>query len=217
MHHPRPHDAHLLNRPVLGPRLDEPHPFDDGQTALDPPEDGMLPVEPRRRRKGDEELGAVGVGPRVGHAQDARAGMLQRGVNLVVELVAVDGGAAAPGARRVAALDHEVGDDAVEDGRGVVAALDEGGEVLGCPGGVRGVELEGDGALFVILFLFLAAGISDGTVGLVVPLLFLESRWLSWWVGGLIGVVFSCGFSFGGLARLWWWFDGCDGGGCGLR
>jgi hypothetical protein len=45
-------------------------------------------------------------------------------------------------------LDHEVGDDAVEDCGGVVAAADEGGEVGAGFGGVGGVELEGDGALF---------------------------------------------------------------------
>ena len=55
--------------------------------------------------------------------------MLQPGVDLVVEFVAVDGGAAAAGAGRVAGLQHEVGNDAVEDDVVVVAALGEGGEV----------------------------------------------------------------------------------------
>lgn len=75
--------------------------------------------------------------------------MFQRRVDLVGEFVAVYGGAATSGARRVAALDHEVGDDAVEDGVGVVAALDEGGEVGAGLGGVGGVQFEGYGALYV--------------------------------------------------------------------
>lgn len=56
--------------------------------------------------------------------------MLQLGGDLVLELLAVDGGAAAAGAGGVAGLDHEVGDDAVDEEVVIVAALGEGGEVL---------------------------------------------------------------------------------------
>lgn len=107
----------------------------------------MLAVEPGGRGEGDEELGAVGVGAGVGHGEDAGAGVLEARVDLVGELFAVDGGAAAAGAGGVAGLDHEVGDDAVDDGRVVVAALGEGDKVCAGLGGVGGVELEDDGAL----------------------------------------------------------------------
>lgn len=73
--------------------------------------------------------------------------MSQARVDFVFELVAVDGGAAAARARWVAALDHEVWDDAVEDCGGEVAAAGEGGEVVAGFGGVGCVELEGDCAL----------------------------------------------------------------------
>ncbi|TFB00711.1 hypothetical protein CCMA1212_007152 [Trichoderma ghanense] len=149
LQNPRLKNLDLLKRPVLRPRRHEPHPPHDAHAALDPPKDGVLPVEPGRGRERDEELRPVGVWPRVGHAEDARAGVLERRVDLVLELVAVDGGAAAAGARRVAALDHEVGDDAVEYRGVVVAALDEGGKVLGRFGGVLCVELEGDVALLI--------------------------------------------------------------------
>src|SRR5579884_2182949 len=65
----------------------------------------------------DEELGAVGVGPGVGHGH--RSGDVLALHRLVLELVA---GAAPAAALRVAALDHEVIDDAME-GEPVVEAV----------------------------------------------------------------------------------------------
>ena len=51
------------------------------------------PIEPLRLGHCDEELAAVGVGPGVGHGQEAGAGVLQVKV-LVAEGAAVDGLAA---------------------------------------------------------------------------------------------------------------------------
>ena len=138
----------LLLRTIPGAGLDKPHPLHGPQTGLDPAEYGMFPIEPRRRRQRDEELRSVGIRPRVGHAEDPRARVLQRRRDLVLEFVAVDGRTSPTGARRVAALHHEVRDDAVEDGAVVVAAGGELGEVLAGLGGVGCVELDGDGALF---------------------------------------------------------------------
>lgn len=164
LQNPSPQDLYLLDRPVLSIRLNEAQPAHDAHTALDAPKDGMFAVEPRRGREGDEELAAVRVGPGVGHGQDAGAGVLElrrlggggggggwyQG-DLVLEFLAVDGGAAAAGAGRVAALDHEGGDDAVEGRRVVVPALGEGEEVGAGLGGVRGVQFEGDGALLLLV------------------------------------------------------------------
>src|SRR5699024_1682550 len=87
-------------------------------------EDGVAVVQVRGGRHRDEELGAVGARARVGHSQQEWAVELQLRVELVLELVAR---AAAAGAGRVAALDHEAVDDAVEDRtiveRALVAAL----------------------------------------------------------------------------------------------
>lgn len=80
------------------------------------PEHHMPIVQPGRLHRGDEELGAVGVGPRIRHRQDARSRVFQREI-LILELVAVD--RLAPGAiviGEVATLTHEVGDDAMEGG-----------------------------------------------------------------------------------------------------
>lgn len=107
----------------------------------------MFPVQPRRRRQRNKELTPIRIRPAVRHAQDASAGVLERGVDLVLELLAVDGAAAAAGAGGVAGLEHEVGNDAVEEERVVVAAFGEGLEVLAGFWGVFGVELDGDGAL----------------------------------------------------------------------
>ena len=59
----------------------------------------------------DEELAAVGVGPGVGHGQRPELVASRRG-ELVGELVARAPGAGPGG---VTALEHEAGDDAVED------------------------------------------------------------------------------------------------------
>lgn len=56
--------------------------------------------------------------------------MLQARMYLILELLAVDGAAAATGAGGVAGLKHEVWDYAVEDYVVVVAALCERGKVL---------------------------------------------------------------------------------------
>ena len=74
-------------------------------------------VRPER----DEELAAVRVRPRVGHREDAGLVVAQLRVELVGELVA---GAAGALPERIAALDHEAVDHAVEDrGRRRTAAL----------------------------------------------------------------------------------------------
>src|SRR5207248_9382419 len=79
----------------------------------DLPEDRVLAGEVRRARHRHEELRAVRVRAGVGHGQEAR--LVERRTvrrDLVGEVVA---GPAPAGAGGVAALDHEVGDDAVED------------------------------------------------------------------------------------------------------
>jgi len=73
--------------------------------------------------------------------------MFQRRGDFIGEFVAIDGTATATGAGRVAALNHERGDDAVEDEVIVVAALGEGREVCAGFGSVLVVEFNGDGAL----------------------------------------------------------------------
>mmetsp|Transcript_6244 Transcript_6244/g.17876 ORF Transcript_6244/g.17876 Transcript_6244/m.17876 type:complete len:223 (-) Transcript_6244:3-671(-) len=84
------------------------HAFDDLA------EDDVLPIEVPRGRRGDEELGPVGVWAGVGHAQEP--GLVVRDAELLVrEAAAVNGDpAGAVARRRVAALDHEAGDDPVE-------------------------------------------------------------------------------------------------------
>ena len=81
------------------------------------PEDGVLGVEVRRVADHDEELGAAGVGPRVRHRHGAAA--VVQSADLVGDLVA--GAALAVVARvailreRIAGLDHEAGNHAVEE------------------------------------------------------------------------------------------------------
>jgi hypothetical protein len=91
----------------------------------------MAAVEPRSRGERDEELRAVGVGPRVGRREHAGA-RVAPGLALealVLEARAVDGAAAAPvAAREVAHLRHELRNDAVHHGVLVVELLAVGRE-----------------------------------------------------------------------------------------
>src|SRR5262249_10172794 len=89
----------------------------------------------------DEELRAVGVRTRVRHREGAADDLVV--VELVLELVA---GPARPVALRAAALDHEVGDDAVEAEPVVEARGGELREVLGRLRRLAGKELDLDRA-----------------------------------------------------------------------
>ena len=102
-------------------------------------EDRVLAIEPRTGHVRDEKLAAVRAGAGVGHRENAGLRVLERLVDLVGEIVA---GAAAAGARRVAALDHEVRDHAVKLDAVVIPAL---GEVQEIGGGHRHLRGE-DGA-----------------------------------------------------------------------
>jgi hypothetical protein len=93
-------------------------------------EDDVTAVQPGRDDRGDEELGAVGVRAGIGHGQRARRRVRERKV-LVGEARAVDGLAAhARAVGEVAALQHEVGDDAVEGGALVGQGLALGADAL---------------------------------------------------------------------------------------
>ena len=82
-------------------------------------ENRVLAVKPGRRGHGDEELRSVGPRPGVRHGEHIRVVEVQLGVDLVLELVA---GASGSATQRVASLDHEAVDHAVED-RAVIERL----------------------------------------------------------------------------------------------
>ena len=92
-------------------------------------EDGVDPVEVRLGCVADEELAAAGVLPGVRHRERPGHVLVGVEVGLALDLVA---GAAGADARvvgvlreRIAALDHEVGDDPVEPGAVVELAVGE--------------------------------------------------------------------------------------------
>lgn len=124
--HPSPNNLQLVHWLVLRAGLDQSHALDHPHATLDPAENRVLPVQPRCWRKGDEELTTIGVRSAVRHAQNSSTGVFQFASNLVLEFLAVNGAAASAGAGGIAGLDHEVGDNAVEDDIVVVTALSEG-------------------------------------------------------------------------------------------
>lgn len=146
-HNTRLDNLDFLNWSIFRSSLDQTHPLDGAHARLYPAKDSMLAVEPRCRRKRDKELRPVRVWARVGHAQDAGARVLQARIDLVLKLLAKDGASSATGSRGIAALDHKVGNDAVEDGVVIVAATDKGGKIVAGLWGVRSVQLKNERTL----------------------------------------------------------------------
>src|SRR5699024_2386822 len=76
-------------------------------------EDGVAVLEPRCCYRGDEELRTVGTRAGVCHGEFIRFVEVEFGVEFVFELVARTADTAT---QWIASLNHEVSDDAVEDG-----------------------------------------------------------------------------------------------------
>lgn len=129
-HHSGPDDLDLVHRSVLSLCLDQAHALNHSHPALHATKDCMLSIQPRCWRESNEKLTAICIGAAVRHAENTSSSMLQIAANLVLEFFAVDRAASAAGAGRITGLDHEVGDNAVEDDIVVVASLCESGKVL---------------------------------------------------------------------------------------
>ena len=99
---------------------------------------------------GDEELAAVGARAGIGHRQHAGFVVTRFSAAFVLEAVAW---AAIADAVRAAALDHEIGDDAVEFQAVVEAALDQVDEIGDGHRRLVGEQFDADGA---------AVGVEDG-------------------------------------------------------
>ena len=121
-----PVDRNRRHRLVAAVALDHRDRIGDVLAARHLSEDGVLAVEPRGSVGGDdEELAPVRIRARVRHRECAALDLVL--VELVLELVT---GPTRAGPLRAAGLDHEVGDDAVEDQPVVEAVAGELGEVL---------------------------------------------------------------------------------------
>src|SRR4029079_154550 len=124
-----------LARAVRRVRVERRDRVHDVHSSGDLAEDGVLAVEPWARVRGDdEELAPVRIRAGVRHRE--RAAHDRVVVEFVLEAVA---GASGAGSGRVATLDHEVGDDAVEDDAVVEPVSGELAEVLD---GLRRLALE---------------------------------------------------------------------------
>lgn len=144
-----------LPRPVLCVYGHLPHPPQDTHPRLYAPKNRVLAIQPRCWCQRQEKLAAVRVGPCICHAQHARTCVLELQLarwrrNLVLKLGAVDALTTAPRPCGVAALHHEIGNYAVENGAIVVATLGQRDKVAACARRVFCVELDRDGALDVL-------------------------------------------------------------------
>ena len=92
----------------------------------------MFPVQVGRSRQGDEELAPVCTWSTIGHGENAFSRVNEGVIKLVLEFAAEDGLAPTARACRIATLDHEVRNDAMEDYSVVFARIGETGEVLAC-------------------------------------------------------------------------------------
>src|SRR4029077_5195916 len=115
-------DRDRLHRPI--PRLagrPAPKLLDEVEAFDDLAEDAVLVVEPGRRGERNEELAAVGVGPRIRHRENSRLAMARLRTELVGELVAWS---SRTRPERVAALNHETLDHAMKHEAVVVRPRD---------------------------------------------------------------------------------------------
>lgn len=100
-------------------------------------ENGVFAVKVGCGHVGDEELASIGPWAGIGHGENTGAVVFEPSVDFVFKAVA---GSAAAGAGGIAALDHELLDDAMEGEAVVVTALREIQEVGDGNGGFRWLQ-----------------------------------------------------------------------------
>ena len=109
-------------------------------------------IEPGCPRCGYEELAAVGARSGVGHRQDASFVETQIGGAFVLEGLPPNRLAPTTGPSGIAALNHEIWNDAVENDSIVVAILHVSSEILACFWGVIRIKLYFDRSLIGFQF-----------------------------------------------------------------
>lgn len=141
-----PQYSHIMDRPIIVISLHTSKPFDDFHATANSSKNCVFSIQRRSRRQRDEELTPIRVRTSISHRYNPRSSMLQLRAYLVFKCPAVDGLPVAPGATRIAALDDEILDYAVELDVVVVSPPGELNEVAAGSGGVPVVHLDGEGA-----------------------------------------------------------------------
>jgi hypothetical protein len=93
------------------------------RTFNDTSKDGMLAVQPRRGRRGDEKLTAIGILSRIGHAHGEWSVVAQGWDNFIIEFPAPNTFPARSVAKWIARLQHETSNDAVKEAIVIVSRL----------------------------------------------------------------------------------------------
>ena len=110
-------------------------------------EDGVAHMEPRRCRSGDEKLASIRARSGIGHGKQAGTVESHGGIALVLEGLPPDRVASTTAPGGIAALNHKVVDDAVENDAVVITVLHMCSEIFAGFGRNLVIEFEFETAL----------------------------------------------------------------------
>lgn len=84
-------DLDFIQRTIFAVRFHQTHPLNNLHTTLNSAKDRVFTIKPGSRSKSNEELTAIRVRTTIGHTENPGTGMFESRLDLVLELLPVDG------------------------------------------------------------------------------------------------------------------------------